>query len=384
MSRPRILHIGKFYPPHKGGMEIHLQELCRPLTDDFDVNVIVANSRRRNQVEDDGKVRVCRLGNVASVASSAICPSMIAEIRRTTADIVHLHLPNPTAVLAYLAACHPGRLIVTHHSDVIRQQLLRSLFTPILEFLLRRADAIISFSPNHVNWSRELRFHHDRCHVIPHGLDPVPYEKPDHNLVDSIRARYGRDIVLAVGRLVYYKGFEYLIEAAAGTKATLLIIGTGPQRERLVKLAGLSRAANHIHFLGEVADVVPYYHAARIFVLPSIAESEAFGIVQLEAMACGTPVINTHLPSGVPFVSLHGQTGLTVPPADADALRQAITALLKDDHLHTRLSKGARQRLNEQFTVARMVDRTGQLYEHVLGRSERRERQVTMRPHLAS
>lgn len=366
MRPPRILHLGKYYPPYKGGMETHLQVLCRSLVSRAEIEVIVANSSNCTQVDYDGNIRIQRVAAITRIASAPICPKLASAIRQTPADIVHLHSPNPTAVLSYFLSGHPGKLVVTHHSDIIRQRIFRLGFEPLLQRLMNRAEAIICFSPNYAESSAVLARYLEKCHVIPHGIDPAIFQNVNSDEIESIRTKYGNNIVLAVGRLVYYKGFEYLINAIAETQAALLIIGTGPLREQLLRTAQRNHAADRVHLLGEVSDLVPYYHAARIFALPSVARSEAFGIVQLEAMCCGTPVINTRLRSGVPFVSLDNVSGLTVPPADVIALRREIRTLLSDDALHSFLSAGARRRVAEHFTIDNMADRTMELYESVL------------------
>ena len=347
-------------------METHLQSLCRATVPFVDVDVVVGHTRHRTEHDQDGAIRVHRIGTLATLASASICPTMVSAIRNTPANVVHLHSPNPTAVLSYLLSGHGGRLVVTHHSDIIRQRLLKFAYEPWLRQLMSRADGIISFSPNYIESSTVLRRHRDKCYVIPHGIDARRFESPDPQAVSEINARYGCRIVLGVGRLVYYKGFEYLIRAVSGTNATLLIIGTGPLQSHLQALAKSVGAADRIHFLGDVPDVTPYYHAARIFALPSTARSEAFGIVQLEAMACGCPVINTQLESGVPFVSLDTVTGMTVPPGDVASLRASIQRLLRDDALHQRFSQAARGRVRHHFSLETMASRTLQLYEDVL------------------
>src|SRR5437016_6276205 len=324
----RVLHIGKYYPPYRGGMESHLQCLSDELNGMVDLKVIVANAERRTMKAVIDGVNVTRVGKFCEIKSAPVCPALVREIRRSKADIVHIHWPNPTAVLAYLASGHQGRLVITYHSDIVRQKTLAAAFTPILRYALSKAAAIIVSSPNYIESSEILSEHRSKCRVIPFGVSVEHFNQYDQKKVRRIRERYGPRIVLSVGRMVYYKGFEHLVRAMTLVNAHLLIIGQGPLREHLRKLALELKVSDRVTFLSEVDDVRPYYHASDVFVLSSVMRSEAFGIVQLEAMACGKPVINTQLDSGVTFVSPHGVSGLTVPPADSVALGNAINPLL--------------------------------------------------------
>jgi len=168
--------------------------------------------------------------------------------------------------------------------------------------------------------------------------------------------------------MVYYKGFEYLIRAMASVNGHLLLVGEGPLQAKLERQAFEAGVRDRITFLGRVSqdEVIGYYHAADVFVMPSIARSEAFGIAQLEAMACGKPVVNTRLLSGVPFVSLDGVTGTTVTPADAGELASAINRLLDDPGLREKYGAAAAQRARTEFSIETMVDRTLQLYREVI------------------
>lgn len=365
----RVLHVGKFYPPYMGGMETHLQALGGELRKRLDVQVIVANPGRRSVRETVDGVPVSRVGTAFTVASAQICPGMSRQIRAADADIVHLHHPNPTATFSLLASGYRGRVIVTYHSDIVRQKLLGAAFRPVLRRLLGRSAAIIVTSPNYLATSPELAPFRDRCHVIPYGISVGRFGERDETAIARIRREHGPRILLAVGRMIYYKGFEYLVRAMRDVDARLLLVGDGPLRPSLEQEAAALGIADRVTFLGEIQNdqITPYYHAADVFVLPSIARSEAFGIVQIEAMASGTPVVNTALDSGVPFVSLDGVTGLTVPPADSDALAGAINTLLGDHTRRAAFGVAARHRAEHEFSLEVMTQRTFRLYEEVIG-----------------
>jgi rhamnosyl/mannosyltransferase len=360
----KVLHVGKFYPPHMGGIETHLRSLCSELRKSIDLDVIVANDGNTAVEECLDGVAVSRLATRLTVASTPLCRGMVRKIGRSDADIVHIHLPNPMAVLAYLASGHRGRLLVTYHSDTVRQKVLGTLFEPFLHQLLRRSSAIIATSPDYRRTSAILARHLDRCHVVPYGIAVEEFEHCDQTVATKLRQQYGDRLVISVGRLVYYKGFEYLIRAMRRVQGKLLLVGDGPLRGKLEQLARQLNIADRVIFLGEIQNeqVVPYYHAAAVFALASVARSEAFGIVQIEAMAAGLPVVNTALDSGVPFVSIHGQTGLTVPPADPHALAEAINHLLDHGEVRRSLGDAARQRAREEFSLSVMTSRTLALY----------------------
>jgi rhamnosyl/mannosyltransferase len=355
-----------------GGIETHLQDLCGELQKSFDLRVIVASDNRLAAEETLNGVRVSRVPTGAILASTPLCPGMVTKIRRSESDIVHLHLPNPMAVLAYLASGHRGSLVVTYHSDMVRQKFLGAMFEPFLHAALRRSSAIITTSPNYLQTSPVLARHKERCHVIPLGIPIEAFDHCDPQAVTAIRRQYGDELIVSVGRLVYYKGFEYLIRAMTRVRGKLLIIGKGPLLGKLRALASELGVADRVCFMGKISHdlLVACYHAAKVFVLASIVRSEAFGIAQVEAMAAGLPVVNTQLDSGVPFVSLHEQTGLTVPFADSDALAAAIGRLLGDEKLRLSLGNAARARARQEFSRDVMASRTASLYYKLLNREE--------------
>jgi rhamnosyl/mannosyltransferase len=205
--------------------------------------------------------------------------------------------------------------------------------------------------------------------VVPYGIDLSLYERTASREAEAsaIRARFsGKPLLFAVGRLIYYKGFEHAIRALSLVPdAVLLIAGEGPLRGMLEGVARQSGVADRVTFLGDVHNnhIAPYYLASDVYLLPSTAPSEAFGIVQIEALAAGVPVVNTDLPSGVPFVSRDGESGFTVPPGDHHALARAVRRLLEDSPLRERFGHAGRKRAASDFSKEIMVERLVRLYE---------------------
>lgn len=369
-KRLKILHVGKFYPPHKGGIESHVQVLCRQLQKVADIQVLVANENSNDEECWDGQVKIVRAGARGKISSAPLCFSMPRKIKQARANLIHIHLPNPPAVLALLASGYRGPVVITYHSDIVRQRFMGKAFEPFLRRLLSRSAAIVVSSPRYIETSPILRDYKDRCHLIPFGVSLDQFNALDSGGIAGIRERFGSRLIVSVGRLIYYKGFEYLIAAMKDIDGHLLIIGDGPLRQQLESQVERLGIQHKVTLLGEFqGDITAYFRAAEVFVLPSVARSEAFGIVQLEAMACGKPVVNTSLDSGVPWVSQDGVTGITVPPKDPAALADAINTLLDDEALRTKYGNAARQRVEKEFTQELMIARMLDLYRDVLSLS---------------
>jgi glycosyltransferase involved in cell wall biosynthesis len=365
MGRLRVLHVGKYYPPARGGMESHLATLCERLAEEVDVRVVVSSHAGPRVRETLAGVEVTRVRTVLRTLGAAVNPGMAAEIRAARPDVVHLHHPNPTAFLSYLASGCRAPLVVTYHSDIVRHRWLAPLVAPVLHRVLSRAAAIVASSPGYALGSPVLRRHAARVRVIPFGVGDEAFAAPPAGDVARLRQRWGERVVLGVGRLVYYKGFEYLVRAMERVPGTLVLVGDGPRAGRLRRIAAEAGVAGRVVFAGAVPDPRAHYAAADVFALPSVARSEAFGIVQLEAMAAGLPVVNTRIDTGVPFVSRDGETGITVPPRDVPALASALSRLLDDPPLRRSLGDAARRRVSERFAAGRMVAETLALYRAV-------------------
>jgi glycosyltransferase involved in cell wall biosynthesis len=362
----KIVHLGKYYPPHKGGMETHLQALVSGMRGLYGIDVLVANDRAHTNIEHLDGARVRRVPTFGTLASMPLTPTLPFELWRSHADLVHVHTPNPGAAFALAVCGYRGPLIITHHSDTLGRKHLNQLSAPFVRSMMQNADAIIATSQRYLNSSRELAPHAKKCYVIPLGLDKEAFRPARSEEIQRVRERLGRRLVLAVGRLVEYKGFIYLLHAMKHLDATLAIVGTGPQASTLERLAHELNIRGRVHFLGHIEELAPYLAAAEVFALPSISRAEAFGMVQLEAMAAGLPVVNTNIESAVPEISIHGKTGWTVPPRDPAALAKALNSLLENGEMRLQMGRAARARAAKEFCAESINWRTVKLYEAVL------------------
>jgi rhamnosyl/mannosyltransferase len=332
--------------------------------------------------EQDGRVQVTRVGRRVSLARLDICKELAAflgSLAQQRIDVIHLHTPNATMMLTLAWSQHPQPLVITHHSDIVRQRILRYALVPFERRVYSRAAAILSDSPTYAAGSALLQRYAERVKDLPLGLDLAPYLRPSDaalNHARDLRSRYGTPIWLAVGRLVYYKGLDVALRALAQVPGTLMAIGTGPLQEDLRRLAGELGVGGRTVWRGyaNADELVGAYHAASALWFPSNARSEGFGLVQVEAMASGCPVINTAIPdSGVAWVSPHGESGLTTAVNDPAGLAGAARRLLSESGLRERLSTGARERACREFDYRVMGERSLDIYQQVLETTQRRQ-----------
>jgi rhamnosyl/mannosyltransferase len=236
----------------------------------------------------------------------------------------------------------------------VRPQLALKFHRPIHRAVLQRADAVIVGAPDYARTSPVLADLQGRVRIVPYGLDLNRYT-PGPVTAKTID-------ILSAGRLCYYKGIEVLLDAAPAVMGKIRIAGQGPWRKRLQLQAHQHGLSERVHFEGAVSEaaLIEAMRASRLFVFPSTERSEAFGLAQLKAMACGLPVISSDLP-GVSWLNRHEETGLIVPVRDSRKLAEAINRLLTDEPLQERLARGAWRRAQE-FDLASMVRATTQIY----------------------
>lgn len=365
----KILHLYKDYYPVLGGIENHIKMLAEEQVKyGHRVWVLVTNQSFRTEVREVNGVQVIKAGRLATVASTPISVVLPYYLRSQRPEITHLHFPYPIGELSYLFFGNPSSLVITYHSDIVRQKFLLLLYQPFLRLVLQKADLIIVTSPNYRDSSLYLKRFRQKCRVIPLAIKTSRFLQVDPLQVEQIRVKYGSPLILFVGKLRYYKGLPYLLQAMTKIPAKLIIIGEGPLGSELRSLSLNLNLKDNVFFLGELSDeeLPAYYQASDLFVLPACERSEAFGTVQIEAMVSGLPVISTELGTGTSYVNEHGKTGLVVPPRDTEALAKAILTLLSDKDLRLQMGRYARERALQEFSLQTMVDRITKAYKELL------------------
>ena len=347
----KILHVSKFYPPYRGGIEDVCYNIVQALQEHTQ-KVFCFNDKKTDSISVINNVEIIRIGTCIELASQPISFSYYIKLKKVihtfNPDIIHLHLPNPLACLFILKLIPIQTKLILHwHSDIIAQKLIYQIFRPIEKNILKRANKILVTSPQYLEGSKPLFFFKQKCIVIP---NPISIEKLNMTTNDYT-----------------YKGIKYLIEAEKYIKSEciILIAGKGPLTQSLKKDAIQSE---RIQFLGKIPDeeIKIYMHSASIFAFPSITKNEAFGVVLAEAMYCkATPVCFTIKGSGVNWVNINGKTGLEVENKNVKAFAQAIETLLSDDQLRLQLSENAHQRIKELFTMNTIEKQIKNIYQNI-------------------
>lgn len=355
-----VLHVFKLYLPDlHGGIQEVIRQLCHVTARRHGVEnrvLTVAQGPGAREIElPDSLVVRCRL--TLDAASTPMSLDMLGEFRHQLewADIVHYHFPWPFGECLHLLSGRQKKSVVTYHSDIFKQRLLKVFYGPLLHAFLRRVDRIVVTSPNYLESSVDLAPHRHQCQVIPIGLDEQSYCRPSPENLARWAAKVGRDFFFFVGILRYYKGLDVLLAAAQGAPFRLVIAGTGPLEKDLRKQAAQLGLAN-VTFVGYVGDEdkAALFALARAVVLPSLYRSEAFGVSLLEGAMSGLPLITTELGTGTTFVNQADVTGLVVPPGAAVALRQAMERLQTDEALRRAMGAAARRRFESLFTADKM------------------------------
>ncbi len=368
----KVLQLGKFHPI-KGGVEkvmftfmqglaarrITCDMLCA--SDDDDVGTTTFNRYSK----------LIKSKTFTKRHSTTLSLRMIYRLRLIAKnyDIIHIHHPDPMAALALFLSGYKGKVVLHWHSDILKQKILLNFYRPIQGWLIDRADLILGTTPIYVEESPFLQAVKPKVDYLPIG---VRERCPDERLVERIRSKYaGKKIVYSMGRLVEYKGFEYLVKAAKylPDNYVILIGGKGPERGHLQELVRKEGLEDRVEILGFIPQEVEsaYYGACDVFCLSSIMKTEAYAIVQVEAMSAGKPIVATKITgSGVAWVNENGVSGLNVPPKNSKAIAEAVQKICSDEEIYNKFSLGAKDRFRRLFTKVKMIDGLIDFYKKVL------------------
>ena len=358
MKKLKILQVNKLYYPFTGGVERVVQQIAEGLQEKTDMKVLVCQTKGKTIYEEVNGIFVCRQKSIGMIGNLPIPLGFIHQFRKMAKDrdVVHIHMPFPFADIACLLSGYKGKIVIWWHSDVVRQKKIMFFYRPFMELLLKRADRIVVATQGHIEGSLYLKPYREKCCIIPFGVEKrIEKDADEYFGMENTKKEWkdrGKVNFLFVGRLVYYKGCKILLEAFQKIEnATLTIVGNGSLEMELREYVKEHHMNNKVTFAGYVEDerLPLYFKQCDVFVLASTARSEAFGLVQIEAMSYGKPVINTALKSGVPYVSLHEKTGLTVEPGNVKSMEQAIRWMVEHPKEREEMGRSARIRVKKEF-----------------------------------
>jgi len=368
----KILHLGKYYPPHKGGIEKTTQDIVEGLNSNGINCDVIALSDKANRLINDGKQYKIYFENSNLKAfSGSFSFDYVRRLKKIANeyDIIHVHFPNPIAGLALLYAKPNAKIVIHWHSDIINKPILYFFYAPLEKRVLKIASEILVTSPNYLEKSKPLKRYNNKCKLLPSCCDPVQKR-------DGLKLRFEKEInkstttIFSLGRLVPYKGFGYLIESAKylDDNYKIYIGGDGPLYKKLESQIRKNKLQKKVILLGRLTDneVTDYYNLCDIFCLPSIEKSEAFGLVQCEAFSVGKPVVSTMIEgSGVSWVNQDNITGKTVLPKSGKAIADAIKEIGQNPDLKMRMSQNAIKRYQESFRKEIMIDQIIKYYKNL-------------------
>ncbi len=367
----KVLHFFKtYYPETMGGIEQVIYQLAQGgSAQGVESQVLYLSRRGAARGEPIGQHLTHRAKLDLHVASTGFSLSAFGDFAELAkqADIVHYHYPWPYMDMVHFASRLKKPTVVSYHSDIVKQKTLLKLYQPLMNRFLGSVDRIVASSPNYVASSEVLQRFAHKVSVIPYGLDRATYADAEEHRLQAWRTRLGPRFFLFVGALRYYKGLDYLIEAAKQSNLPVVIVGHG-HLEHELRAHAQRLGANTVQFVGGLPDEdkVALLTLCEGFVFPSHLRSEAFGISLLEAAMYGKPMISCEIGTGTTFINRAGETGLVVPPRDARALAQAMQTLWNDPEQARAMGRSAKQRYESVFSAHGMVSQYAQLYRQLL------------------
>ncbi|HVQ44895.1 MAG TPA: glycosyltransferase family 4 protein [Candidatus Saccharimonadia bacterium] len=372
----KILVVTPYFAPALGGLENYALNLAKELHEaGHDIVVVTANHRGNHRVHETiNGLRIIRLPITAKLSNTPIGLGWYFQLRTIIhteqPDLVNAHTPVP--FIADMAVRAAGQIptILTYHNDLAKSSLLGLVFTKLYYALLGRrtlrlATRIITTSQYYADLSPYLAAHRGKIAVVPPGVDIAAY----HSGIDKtwLHQRHaGQKIVLFVASLKKshaHKGLNILLQSFARALSHeanlhLVVVGEGDGTAGYQQQANSLGLSSRVTFAGRVSDeALPRYFAgADVAVLPSVNASEGFGMVLLEAQACGTPVIGSRI-GGIPAVVEHGRTGELVAASSVPELTSSLLRILGDDAYAARLGRRGAETVAANFSWQHQAQR---------------------------
>jgi len=367
----KVLHFFKtYYPETMGGIEQVIFQIAEGgIRHGFESEVLYLSERGAARNEPVGHHLTHRSKLDLHVASTGFSLSAFKDFAELAqkADIVHYHFPWPYMDLVHFVSRIRKPAVVSYHSDIVKQKTLLKLYQPLMNRFLSSVDCIVASSPNYAESSPVLTRFKNKVRVVPYGLDRQTYPTPSAEKLAFWRARLGERFFLFVGALRYYKGLDYLLEAAKTTQLPVVILGGG-HLEAELKAQANQLGLSNVHFLGGLPDddKAALLTLCYAFVFPSHLRSESFGISLLEGAMYGKPMISCEIGSGTTYINLSGETGLVVPPRDSAALADAMNHLWNQPAVAASMGEAAARRFEEVFSADSMAKSYAEIYRSLL------------------
>ncbi|WP_165222056.1 glycosyltransferase [Affinirhizobium pseudoryzae] len=360
----RILHVYKTYMPENStGVPKVIYEISEPLSSlGVRSDVLVTGDRETQEPFKIGNHYVHLAKRDLHVASTSISISMFSKYRDLCkqSDVIHFHFPWPMMDVIDVAIQSKKPKVVTYHSDIVKQKRILPLYRPLMHKFLSGMDVIVATSENYLESSSTLQKFKKKVEVIPLGLGERP--SLNQSKVEFWRQKVGSGFFLFIGANRYYKGLNFLVEAARNTQYPVVIAGFGfsgfVERERTppnVKVVGAI----------DEDDKEALLELCGSFIFPSHLRSEAFGVSLLEAARASKAMISCEIGTGTSYVNRHGETGLVIPPANVEALSDAMTILHDNPALQNEYGDAARRRYETLFRSEMIALRYYDLYQRL-------------------
>jgi len=370
----KVLQFGKFYPPSMGGTQQVMFEISEGMgKEGYSCDVLCSNTNATYEESKFDNYTVFRTISYGILLSTSVTPQLVYKLWKLASkyDIIHIHAPDPMAFLALFLVRPKSKVIIHWHSDIVRQHRTRRFFLPLQNWVLKFADKVVVTSKSYAKHSPCLKNFTYKVEVIALGASDNSFMS-NSNKAQKIKQQYkNKKIVLAVGRLVSYKGFKYLVKAAKDLSDdfVILIAGEGYEKDTLLHIISANNLQDKVKLLGYISEQEKYDHleACDLFCLPSITKAEAFGVAIIEAMTFSKPIVSTNMfDSGISWVNKDGETGIQVDIESPKQIADAIVKITSDKELYDTMSSNSLKRYKKHFSGEKMVESFIKLYKSIL------------------